>query len=133
MLLAVDVTELMVLASPDADADVEGAAGRDSTTNSRHRDTDHVLESNVGRWLGHEHEALVEQVEETLARLDRALDTELLMMTGQSQRGGLMRVATHGIKDGPEKVFGWREDLPPRQTTEDLRNHGMERIFVLRL
>jgi hypothetical protein len=67
----VDVAKLVLAqATLQADCDIKGAAGGDSASDTRHRNNGDVLHLNVSRWLGDEHEALVQEVQKTFVGLD---------------------------------------------------------------
>lgn len=61
--LPVDVAKLVLTQSTlQANSDVEGSAGGNSTSNTRHCDNRDVLHLNVGRGLGNKHETLIQEV-----------------------------------------------------------------------
>lgn len=69
--LPVDVAKLVLTQSTlQANSDVEGSAGGNSASNTRHCDNRDVLHLNVGRGLGNEHETLIQEVQKTLVGLD---------------------------------------------------------------
>lgn len=84
--IPVDVAELMLSqASLQADCDVKRSAGRNGTTHPRHGNDRNVLNLNVSGRLGDENQALIQEVEETLVRLDGALDPTVTVMAVECQ------------------------------------------------
>lgn len=79
--IPVDVAELVFSqASLQANCDIKCSAGRDGTTHTRHGDDRNVFNLNVSGRLGDEDQALIQEVEETLVRLDGALDSTVTVM-----------------------------------------------------
>lgn len=69
--LPVDVAKLVLTQSTlQANSDIEGSAGGNSASNSRHCDNRDVLHLNVGGGFGNEHETLIQEVQKTLVGLD---------------------------------------------------------------
>lgn len=61
--LPVDVAKLVLTQTTlQANSDVKGSAGGNSASDTRHCNNRNVLQLNVGRGLGNEHETLIQEV-----------------------------------------------------------------------
>lgn len=113
-IIPVNVAELVLSHSAlQADGDIKRPTGRDSSADTGHGDNGDIFDLNVSGGFRDEHEALVQTEQETFVRLDRALDSAVSVMA--------------------DEVFGWHDNLLPRQSSEDLRHHLVDRLFVARL
>lgn len=116
--LPVDVAKLVLTQSTlQANSDVEGSTGGNSTSNTRHCDNRDVLHLNVGRGLGNKHETLIQEVQKTLVGLDRTLDalvTVVAMGMLAMGHGGVAknRLAVTDLEKSLEGIMTFFPDRP---------------------